>query len=130
MASGVGGILRLGRLIDERWDALEADFADRGIDLARALWVDQIGFRRFRVLVDELPASARLHVPEHGGWTIGDDHTAQVAEATDRVFRALFAGLGLKSDKPIVPLVITRPWTPKPDPKSWIRQWAQAVVRG
>jgi hypothetical protein len=123
VASGVGGILRLGRLIDERWDALEADFADRGIDLAHALWVDQIGVRKFRVLVDGLPASARLWHEEHGGWTITDHHLATVAMQTNSVYRQLLAMAGMKKHEIPPPLVIRRPG-PKPKPNSWTKEWA------
>lgn len=123
MASGVGGILRLGRLIDERWDALEADFADLGIDLGHALWVDQIGVRRFRVLVDGLPASARLWHEEQGGWTVGDHHLATIAMQTNAVYRQSLAAAGMKKREIPAPLLIRRPG-PKPKPKSWVHEWA------
>lgn len=65
-----------------------------------------VGVRRLRSLVDGLPLSARVHEPEHGGWTRADHFAADQVEWTAAVYRAVLAPYVKTLPKP---LTIPRP---------------------
>lgn len=62
------------RLLDEHGDAIEADLADRNIDLCD-LYRGTLSLRRLAVIVHELPATSRTVTAINGGqpqWTPTD----------------------------------------------------------
>lgn len=99
-----------------------------GIDLARALWVEQMSLRRLHVLVAGLPASSRTWSEENGGWTVADHLAATTAELTHATFRAVLASIPSKHRRKLPePLRIPRPGA-KPKAMS-LGELARAMTR-
>lgn len=126
-----GGILGLGALIVQRWEALEADFqAVYQIDLASAVYCEEaMTLRRFAVLVRGLPASARVWAESNGGWSVTDHLLADVVEAVRDVRAAVIATVTTKPGQRLnlEPFRYPRP-APK-QPKKKQGSWASSLAR-
>lgn len=70
--------MSLVRLLEEHWDALDADFQRfYGLDLAAACWgPEEIGLRRLHVLIQHLPTDSALSRSMGWAW---DDHREMTA---------------------------------------------------
>jgi hypothetical protein len=95
VAGRSGGIFGLVAFLDQRWDALEADFqAIYGLDLRTVVWGDHAyGFRRLTALIRGLGPSARVWEPEHGRWGPVEHLLASNLEVTHAVYRAVLASI-------------------------------------
>lgn len=117
-----GKLARLVWLI-ERWDRVEADFAEvYGLDPIH------LSGRRVLTLATQLPESARLW--DHHEWGVDQELMAGIVEMLDVVAKSIARLGGVKKSKLGRALRLPRPTDPKPKTaaEKWL-SWARSLRR-